>query len=328
MVRDRIRDAGFTSWIDLAGIQAGQNWRAEIDQAIRESLALIAILTPAAHASNYVTYEWAFALGAGIPVIPLLLQATEIHPRLAELQHLDFTQRATRPWPSLLEALQQADKARPLHSIQVSRNAPPLVKEAIAALDNPDQAVMAEAVLRLAEMNLPEAQQALIEALNHPLPDVRIEAAWQLAARGDARAVAGLIEGNRRRQWHSEFARKIAEIGPPAVPALLAALPGEGPIMRRDLVWALEGTGDPGVVQHVAKLLDAPEPLVRQTALNSLKNLGTKEAMAAIDEAIPLILRDLNEGSDLDQNRTAELLEQLGNAKAQSALAEWKAKQQ
>jgi HEAT repeat protein len=60
-------------------------------------------MTPEAKASEYVTYEWAFALGAGIEVIPILLEPTELHPRLDALQHLDFSFRASRPWDKLIE---------------------------------------------------------------------------------------------------------------------------------------------------------------------------------------------------------------------------------
>ena len=40
-----------------------------------------------------MTYEWAFALGSGVPVLPLLLNSAEadLHPRLRTLQYLDFS---------------------------------------------------------------------------------------------------------------------------------------------------------------------------------------------------------------------------------------------
>jgi len=87
-------------------LQAGEDWREMIDRAIRESMAVIAILSPESVASAYVTYEWAFALGAGVPVVPVLLRATPLHPRLEELQFLDFTNRRARPWTALVERLE------------------------------------------------------------------------------------------------------------------------------------------------------------------------------------------------------------------------------
>jgi hypothetical protein len=327
VVRGRIKDAGFTTWIDLEGLQAGEDWRQEIDQAIRESVALITILTPASRESEYVAYEWAFALGAGVRIIPILLQPTNIHPRLAVLQRLDFTRREARPWSGLLDLLQETANAQPVHSIKLSRTAPQIVRDAAAALDNPDPQIMEEAMRRLSEMKLPEAEEALIEALNHPLPDVRIAAAWRLSERGDVRAVPGLIDGNRRRGWHNLFGDKIAEIGPSALPALRAALKNETARMREDLVWALGKVGGTDAVSEVAKVLGDPDPEVRVAALSTLRSLGTEEAKIAVDEAMPALVRNLQEGSRSVQYETAMQLEQVGTEKALAAVAEWKRKQ-
>lgn len=50
-----------------------------------------------------MTYEWTFALGVDVKVIPILLEPTPLHPRLEVLQHLDFSiHRSARPWDKLL----------------------------------------------------------------------------------------------------------------------------------------------------------------------------------------------------------------------------------
>jgi hypothetical protein len=90
-------------------IRGGADWRAEIDRAIREANALIVVVTPEARASEYVTYEWAFAWGVGVKVVPILLKNTELHPRLESLQYLDFTNRQNRPWDKLIEVLREAE---------------------------------------------------------------------------------------------------------------------------------------------------------------------------------------------------------------------------
>ncbi len=99
VVSARIGKAGFSSWMDLEGLRAGEDWREEIDQAIRDSLALILIVTPAAMESSYVSYEWAFAIGAGLTVIPLLLEPTEIHARRRPLDTVRATLHRGRPVP-------------------------------------------------------------------------------------------------------------------------------------------------------------------------------------------------------------------------------------
>lgn len=327
VVSARIGNAGFSSWIDLAGLRAGEDWRQKIDQAIQDSVALIIIVTPAAMESSYVAYEWAFALGAGVSIIPILLEPTEIHARLAALQYLKFTQRETRPWQGLLDALQNAAKAQPAHSIKLSRAAPAIVKEAVAALDNPDDQIMEQAMLRLAQMKLPDAEAALIEALNHPLPDVRIAAACYLAKRGNAKAVSGLVEGTRRWGWHDEFGRRVAQIGSAAIPALLAALKDEGPAVRRDLVGALQEIGDVAVVPELIKLLRDTDPLVRQGAFRALKCFGTPEALSAIDDAMPVLIRDLQDENGVVRYQASTVLEHIGTGPALAAAAEWQRNQ-
>jgi hypothetical protein len=323
IVSARIANAGFSSWMDLVGIRAGEDWRQEIDQAIRDSLALILIVTPAAMDSSYVSYEWAFALGAGLTVIPLLLEPTEIHARLAALHCLEFTHRETRPWQGLLDALQSAAHSQPTHSIKLPRNTPALVKHAVAALDNPDRQVMEQAMLRLAQMKLPDAEAAMIQALNHPLPEVRIAAGRRLAERGNVKAVPGLIEGTRREGWGYEFGRTVAQIGAAAIPSLLAALNDEAPSVRCDLVRALEQIGDPAVVPEIVKLLQDTHPLVRQAAMRALKGLGTPEALRAVDDALPGLIHDLQDADGVVRYQAATVLKHIGSEPALDAVAEW-----
>src|SRR5437899_1566054 len=76
----RVKAEGFSTWIDSDGLSVGEPWREGIDQAIRDAFALIVIMSPTAKASEYVTYEWAFAWGCGLKVIPIMYRKTELHP--------------------------------------------------------------------------------------------------------------------------------------------------------------------------------------------------------------------------------------------------------
>ena len=102
---NRVHMAGFKTWVDDDKLRAGEDWRAEIDQAIKSAFALIVIMTPEAKASEYVTYEWSFAWGAGVKVIPVVLKSTPLHPRLETLQYLDFTNFTSRPWDKLIAVI-------------------------------------------------------------------------------------------------------------------------------------------------------------------------------------------------------------------------------
>lgn len=98
---------GFLGWIDTDVLEAGADWRQGIDDAILKSIAVILVLSPEAKKSEYVTYEWAFALGSGLRIVPLMLKETPIHPRLEIFQYLDFTNRRARPWSRLLSLLHE-----------------------------------------------------------------------------------------------------------------------------------------------------------------------------------------------------------------------------
>ncbi len=103
----RMASKGFEGWIDVDVLEAGMDWRHEIDDAIVDSYAVILILSPDSKVSEYVTYEWAFGLGCGLRVLPLLLRDTPIHPRLEAFQYLDFTNRRARPWTKLFDLLEE-----------------------------------------------------------------------------------------------------------------------------------------------------------------------------------------------------------------------------
>jgi TIR domain-containing protein/HEAT repeat protein len=155
-----IEKAGFTAWVDRERLRAGEDWRQAIDDAIRESFALIVIMTPEAKASEYVTYEWACGWGARVKVIPVLLEATPLHPRLEALQYLDFTNPKFRPWDTLKQSLNRL-RAAAAHALGVIGN---------------DAAV-----------------KYLLKALRDGAPAVRIAVAEALGAIGDESAISELI---------------------------------------------------------------------------------------------------------------------------------------
>jgi TIR domain len=108
LLKARLEEAGHRVWLDSETLGPGENWQQEIERSIRSSDALIFVASPHAMRSEYANFEWAFALGAGVKVIPVLLARTRLHPRLRALQYLDFTNRTSRPWPRLLNAVAEA----------------------------------------------------------------------------------------------------------------------------------------------------------------------------------------------------------------------------
>jgi CheY-like chemotaxis protein len=101
----KLQKAGIQVWLDQGALHVGEEWRDAIDEGISSSDVFLVVLTPKSCKSPYVTYEWAFALGKGIKVIPLLFEDAEIHPRLAVLQYLDFREKKQLPWTKLIEEI-------------------------------------------------------------------------------------------------------------------------------------------------------------------------------------------------------------------------------
>lgn len=59
-------------WYDKQ-LEAGSNWRDEIADALDQAFVVLVIVTKNSVKSVYCTYEWAYAMGQGIPVLPLVL---------------------------------------------------------------------------------------------------------------------------------------------------------------------------------------------------------------------------------------------------------------
>ena len=61
------------SWVDHRSIPGGNRWRESIDEGLQSADAVIVVISPDSYESSYVTYEWAFALGQDVKVIPVML---------------------------------------------------------------------------------------------------------------------------------------------------------------------------------------------------------------------------------------------------------------
>jgi Cft2 family RNA processing exonuclease len=141
LLKRELTDVGFEVWMDADKLRTGKQWRDEIDAAIRSAAAMIVVMTPAARDSEYVAYEWAFAWGAGIKLIPLLRKPTALHPRLESLQYLDFTQ--DQDWKRLVEVLKEAQDSEP---------APQAVQE-INIADEQEQKIYQRMIEALKDIN-------------------------------------------------------------------------------------------------------------------------------------------------------------------------------
>jgi hypothetical protein len=118
-LRENLLRIGYTPWID-PNPRPGQDWRFDIDDAIRSADAILVIVTPPAAESIFVTYEWSLALGLGVPVIPVLFAKAPLHPRLNVLEHFDVTsfKDESHFWDYFTRELQRILKVAPQPGIQ------------------------------------------------------------------------------------------------------------------------------------------------------------------------------------------------------------------
>jgi hypothetical protein len=105
----RLAEAGINLWRDQGQLRAGSEWRGGIEGGISECIAVVVALSENSAESSYVTFEWAYGLGKGKTVVPLRLEACNIHPRLEPIQYLDFSVPGSLPWNLLIERLREIE---------------------------------------------------------------------------------------------------------------------------------------------------------------------------------------------------------------------------
>jgi TIR domain-containing protein/HEAT repeat protein len=291
ILRNQIEKAGIDTWMDMGRLRPGQDWSEEIDQAIMNAYALVVIMSPEAKTSEYVTYEWSFALGAGIKVIPVLYKETSLHPRLARLHYLKFTDHVVRPWEDFINCIKEAANSSGLYVVRVPRNALPHVKNAVLALDNPNSVDRVEAIRILAQTDHPSAKEALIYALQHPIQGVRWDAALHISE--EQNAIPVLIEAilNANSLIREATQAHILNFGKPALTSLIDALKITTKEQQERVGETLWGFIDTDLETSLVGLLHDPNPSIRRGAVLALKQNGSDFA----DEAILNAVQDSNE---------------------------------
>jgi HEAT repeat protein len=300
LVEVRLAKAGYKASLDSEIPDAGSAWQKKLDQAIRKADIMVVIMTPEARASARVTYEWAFALGAGVRVITLELKPTPFHPRLDVLKRLDFTKKQ-RPWRAFLQEIEKA--AGPTTTITVPSDAPTAIKNAVVALDSLKVNDQVAGVQSLAKMDHEDARMALAKALEHPVRTVRMTAAFKFPDRTDPRRLPGLIDCYRNndslRQWSQEMeldlgnlkrsfysVDQIVSMGPPAAPYLLEVLEDSNFKVRAFAARVLGRIGETRAVPPLIDLLSDYNQPVRTDAARALGRIGETSAVPHLIETL------------------------------------------
>jgi len=112
-----LKNAGLHVWIDIDNIYPGDNWAEVIGKALKESQAMVVLLTPSALQSEWVRKDIAYAIGnlayewRVIPVLVGGMSADEIPWILRQMQviHLENPEQQDRI-EQIAEALREASQ--------------------------------------------------------------------------------------------------------------------------------------------------------------------------------------------------------------------------
>lgn len=314
----RLHEASFTTWRDVDKLSAGEIWRVEIDQAIKDAFAMIVIMTPKAKTSEYVTYEWAFAFGVGVKVIPVMLSPTELHPRLEDVQYLDFTGKF-RPWDKLIEAVRKTVELKRYNKNHTLQKIPSYVQQAITGLNSLKATEREEAIQSLAKTDHPAGHEALIEGLEHPLKEIRIQIGLLLAEYKEPKAIPILIDAlnSNDNDTCKNAITALTKVGLLAVPDLCRALNDDDRRVRHAAAEVLGEIGDTTAVSDLLKALNDISEDVRVSVAEALGKLKANIASQSLLE----VLKNTN-NSFLFRGTAIMALANIGDANAASDISE------
>lgn len=143
-LRDKLQEAGVVGvWVDISEIEGGEQWKKEIDNGLRDSTVLLALLTKGSldRSRKWIEYERSEARRLGKPVIPLRFEG-ELPEHLSQWQCIDFTGDKDEAFSALLKAVANFTRAprllavpRPIGDPFVGRETD--IQELLAFIDAP-----------------------------------------------------------------------------------------------------------------------------------------------------------------------------------------------
>jgi TIR domain/HEAT repeats len=317
---DRL-NSNFGSWLFTEKLPGGTRWSLEIDEALSKASALLVLISTSSVVSQWVTYEWSFALGRNTPVIPLQIEDVErnkIHDKLKELQIIPFIDPSDNDWTKLLERVEELSlegkikrlisldeiiksskdywerkmAIRELTEISDPTRVNMFIPTVIQALkSDPEFMVRLEAAETLGKLKAKVAVTALIEALRDNQSSVRGPAAVALGQIGDKRAVAELIRSLYDEEYVRERAAEaLGELRDTrAIPELVKILNDRSASVRYYTVEALGKFGEDAksAVPELIQLLSDFEIIhsdvrVCDTAADTLRKIRVEDGLEAV----------------------------------------------
>jgi len=106
-----LRGRNLAVWRDARSILAGERWFDAIEQGIRSARGVVVLLSDASASSDWVTYEYAYATGARIPVIAVVLEDARVPKPIRNFQVVEYTSQAEKLAERIDEGLQRQSRA-------------------------------------------------------------------------------------------------------------------------------------------------------------------------------------------------------------------------
>jgi len=110
-------------WRDVGSIAAGDRWFDAIQKGIRGSHGLVVLVTPASAESEWVTYEYALARGARVPVVAVRVDGARVPKPIRNFQVVEYSSNAKQVAGQIDEGI--LDQAR--SAAKQSTSAPTLL---------------------------------------------------------------------------------------------------------------------------------------------------------------------------------------------------------
>jgi hypothetical protein len=87
-----LQQRGLTVWRDARSIAAGERWAEAIEKGIRGARGVVVLVTAASARSEWVTYEYAFATGARIPIVVVAVRGARVAVPLERFQTVPYSE--------------------------------------------------------------------------------------------------------------------------------------------------------------------------------------------------------------------------------------------
>lgn len=320
-VKELVRElasAGYTHWYDSIRLRQQEQPTQQIEYALRNSFALIIVVSPEANHSIAMREEYAFARGnSNLKIIRIVLDSTATDDMMVDYE-LDLVNQKTHRLHQLIHYVREAEENYiPLHPKPVypvfDDTDPPVdhvidtftlpdhqspshdlwLKAALQSLQSFDIHERCDAARYLGDSGSQEAVLPLLETLGDNDPMVCKATIEALGKLRDPRAIPGLSivmhDLNLESDLRDAAARAMGKIGhADAVPALIHTMQTDSEMyVRLTATRALGTIGDSSALTALAKTMHmARWQKLRHAAVIALGEIGDVSAHWDLLEAL------------------------------------------